>query len=432
MLHRRAAPCQPKHSGILRTLPRNPSILERAALYCTLASAVSILLSIAVSQILLGLAFVLMLLSRQTRRLPAAWLPLALFLAGTLVSLAFSPDPTAGMPQVRKFFVFLMLVTIYCVVREMLWIRRLIMAWAAVGAIDASVALVQYAQKMREARELGLSFYQYYVEKRITGAMSHWMTFGGTEMFALLMLAAYLLFSGGQIRKREYRVLIGCAALIVVALILGETRSIWLAIAIAGGYLVWCWKPRLLFVLPVAAALVLVVAPRGVQQRFTSFYKPQGEIDSNQHRIVTWRTGIQMIRAHPWLGLGPEIVGRDFNSYVPADIPRPLPRGFYGHLHNIYLQYAAERGIPVMLLMMWWLSKMLLDFGRGIRRLPAGPSDTRAVLQGAVAVLIATLIAGFFEVNLGDSEVLTVFLAVMACGYVVLDELGPLHVPGQG
>ena len=86
----------------------------------------------------------------------------------------------------------------------------------------------------------------------------------------------------------------------------------------------------------------------------------------------------------------------------------------------------------MLLALMWWLGKMLLDFARGIRRLPPGPSDARAVLQGAVAVLIATLIAGFFEVNLGDSEVLTVFLAVMACGYVTLDEMGPLHVPGQG
>jgi putative inorganic carbon (hco3(-)) transporter len=432
MLHRCVAPCQPKHSGILRTLPRNSSTLARAALYCTLASAVAILLSIAVSQILLGLGFVLILVSGQTRRLPAAWLPLALFLAGTLVSLAFSPDPAAGTPQLKKIFVFLMLLTVFCVVREMLWIRRLIFAWAAVGAVDASVALVQYGQKIREARELGLSFYQYYVEKRITGAMSHWMTFGGTEMFVLLMLAAYLLFSGGQTRKREYRVLLGCAGVIVAALILGETRSIWLAIAVAGVYLVWCWKPRLLFVLPVAVALVLAVAPSSVRERFTSFYRPQREIDSNQHRIVTWRTGMQMIRAHPWLGLGPEIVGRDFNVYVPADIPRPLPRGFYGHLHNIYLQYAAERGIPVLLALLWWLGKMLLDFARGIRRLPTGPSDARAVLQGAVAVMIATLIAGFFEVNLGDSEVLTVFLAVMACGYVTLYEMGPLHVPGQG
>jgi O-antigen ligase len=407
-------------------------MLARAALYCTLASAVSILLSIAVSQILLALGFALMLLSGQTRRLPAGWLPLALFLAGTLVSLAFSPDPAAGMPQLKKFYVFLNLLTVFCVLREMVWVRLLIFAWAAVGALDASMALVQYAQKVREAREMGLSFYQYYVEKRITGAMSHWMTFGGQEMFVLLMLVAYLLFSGGQSRKREYRVLLACAVVIVAALVLGETRRIWLAVAAAGGFLVWCWKPRLVIVLPVGMSLVLVVAPSTVRERVTSFYRPQGEIDSNQHRKVTWRTGVQMIRAHPWLGLGPEIVKRDFNLYIPADIPRPLPRGFYGHLHNIYLQYAAERGIPVLLALLWWLGKMLLDFARAIRRLPAGPSDARAVLQGAVAVLIATLIAGFFEVNLGDSEVLTVFLTVMACGYATLEEMGPLHVPGQG
>jgi len=30
---------------------------------------------------------------------------------------------------------------------------------------------------------------------------------------------------------------------------------------------------------------------------------------------------------------------------VPADVRRPLPDGWYGHLHNIYLQFAAERGI---------------------------------------------------------------------------------------
>ena len=68
-----------------------------------------------------------------------------------------------------------------------------------------------------------------------------------------------------------------------------------------------------------------------------------------------------MIRAHPWFGMGPEEVKLQFNNYVPADIPRPLPEGWYGHLHNIYLQYAAERGIPTMLLMLWMLGQILYD-----------------------------------------------------------------------
>jgi hypothetical protein len=34
--------------------------------------------------------------------------------------------------------------------------------------------------------------------------------------------------------------------------------------------------------------------------------------------------------------------------------------------------------------------------------------------------MIAVLLGGYFEVNLGDSEVLGMFLAVVGCGYVAV------------
>ena len=105
---------------------------------------------------------------------------------------------------------------------------------------------------------------------------------------------------------------------------------------------------------------------------------------------------------------------------MPPDIPRPLPEGWYGHLHNIYLQYAAERGIPTMLLMVWMLGQTLWDCLRRVWRLPPGRGDLKFVLHGAVAVVIATMIAGCFEYNLGDSEVLTMFLVVVGCAYAAL------------
>jgi hypothetical protein len=40
------------------------------------------------------------------------------------------------------------------------------------------------------------------------------------------------------------------------------------------------------------------------------------------------------------------------------------------------------------------------------------------VLHGAIAVILAILAEGFLEYNLGDSEVLTLFLAVVGFGYV--------------
>jgi putative inorganic carbon (hco3(-)) transporter len=112
-----------------------------------------------------------------------------------------------------------------------------------------------------------------------------------------------------------------------------------------------------------------------------------------------------------------------FDEYVPADIPRPLPSGWYGHLHNVYLHYAAERGIPAMLMVLWMLLQSLFDFWHGLRALPAGRSDRKFLLHGAMAVLLATMVAGFFELNLGDSEVLAMFLVVVGCGYVALDDL---------
>ncbi len=86
-----------------------------------------------------------------------------------------------------------------------------------------------------------------------------------------------------------------------------------------------------------------------------------------------------MIKAHPWLGVGPEQVGKVYKSYVPADVKK-LPTGYYQHLHNVYIHYAAERGVPTMLMLVWMLLRALYDFIRTLRRLPTD-ADTRWVLH---------------------------------------------------
>ncbi|MBZ5595934.1 MAG: O-antigen ligase family protein [Acidobacteriia bacterium] len=393
--------------------------LFRAAFYAAFGSAVSILFSIAISQILLGLAIAALLLSGAKLRLPPVWTPLGLFLLGTLISLLLADHPAAGLPQIRKFYVFCMLPVVFSTIRDQISIRRLFLCWGATGAATAVWGMVQFVQKMRQARALHANFYEYYTGERITGAMSHWMTFGGEEMFVLLMLGAFLLF-GAERRWRRLWPWLLCAGLLLIALLLGETRSIWVATLVAGLYLLWFWKRWVVVCVPVVLALVVFLGPLSVRERFNSFFRPRKDVDSNQFRVVTWRTGLRMIRAHPWFGVGPEEVRLEFNDYLPADVPRPLPTGWYGHLHNIYLHYAAERGIPTMLLLMWALVKMLLDFARGIRKRPPGPGDTRFVLRGATALVMATMVSGFFELNLGDSEVLTMFLVAIACGYAAL------------
>jgi putative inorganic carbon (hco3(-)) transporter len=396
-------------------LDSKTSALERAAFCCAFGSASATLFSIAVSQILLALSLAALLLSGARLRFPPIVWPLGLFALGTLVSLALSPDPAAGRPQVRKFFVYLVLLAVFSTFRRLRQARWLVYAWVGIGAASALSSFWQFGARYRRAAALGRDFYTYYVGDRITGFMSHWMTFSGMQL-TLLVLGAALLFWGVNDRRIRFALCAACG-LIGLSILLSWTRGIWIATGAAGLYLLWYWKRWTVAAAPVALVLIFLAGPASLRTRLTSFVRPQGTLDSNQHRIVTWSTGVEMIKAHPWFGLGPEMVKAQFDDYVPAGIPRPLPEGWYGHLHNIYLQYAAERGIPTMLMLLWLVLKCLWDWGRALRGLPPG-HEARWLLHGAFAAMVGVMITGIFEHNLGDSEVLLLVLTVVSLGYM--------------
>jgi putative inorganic carbon (hco3(-)) transporter len=395
--------------------PRIPA-LAPAAGWLAFGSAAAIVLSIAASQILLGAAFIALILSGEPLRLPRIKLPLAIFLAGTIVAWLASGDLKTGLPQIKKMVVFAELLVVYSCLRGVPLVRKLMLTWAALGTFTACFGFIQFGEKVAQAHRLGRDFYNFYVAARIKGFTSHWNTFSAEEMFVLLMLAAFLFFAAKSRRQWLWML---CAGLLCISVVLIETRAVWGALAVAMVYLLWRWRRWMVVAVPVAAALAYVAAPTAIRERMQSIAKPK-EVDSNEFHSLMRRTGLRMIEAHPLLGLGPEQQRVQFDKYMPPDVHHK-PDGFYGHLHNIYLEYAAERGIPVLLVFLWMIAWILLDFGHGLHALPPGPGDRRFILEGAIAVVIAALVEGFFEVNLGDSEPLTMFLVVVACGYIALD-----------
>jgi putative inorganic carbon (hco3(-)) transporter len=391
--------------------------LRRLALSLTIAGAVAPLISVAAAHTLLALSLLSLLLFRDALRFPPIKLPLALFLCGTVVSLLLSGDVMAGWPQVRKLYVIILpLLCVSTVVRKLDSVLALVTGWGAAAACSALWGLVQFSQRYWAARGAGQSLYEALVGQRITGFMSGWMTFSGELMVTLLLVGAFLLFSPERGKRRRF--LAGCAVVIALALVLALTRGPWLGATAGAGYLFWQWHRKSLLALPVLAVLGMLAAPPTVRERIGSLVQPRSKLDSNQHRIVLWRTGLEMVKAHPWFGLGPEQVDRQFARYVPADIARPLPWGWYRHMHNIYLQYAAERGVPVLLAFLWLLGRVLWDLRRAIVRQPPGPGLARALLHGCSAAILGVMVAGLFEHNLGDSEILQMFLTVVAIGYV--------------
>jgi putative inorganic carbon (hco3(-)) transporter len=300
----------------------------------------------------------------------------------------------------------------------MQWARWLVMAWAGLGGISAVRGFVQFAHKFYHALAIHKDFYAAYMGERITGFMSHWYTFSVVEMLVLIMLGAFVLFSDAA--RRFLWLWLTLAFFMAFGVILAETRAVWVASAVAMLYLTWFWKKWVTALVPVVIASALILGPHTFRERAESLVHP-GRDDSNQFRTILDRTGMRMIEAHPWFGLGPEMPRIQFMQYLPADVPKPLPSGSYMHLHNLYLEYAAERGIPVLLILLAMLGQILWDWGKALRTLPAGRSDSRFLLHGGIAVVIAILVEGFADVNLGDSEVLTMFLVVVALGYVAVD-----------
>ena len=386
------------------------------SLWLAIGSAASILLSIAISQILLAIALGVLLLSGLPLRWPKAAAGLGLFLVWTLISLGFSPDPAHGSPQVRKMIVFLILLVVFSSVRKLAEARWLVYAWLVLGTVTAGRGFYQYIRDIALAKEAHMDFYHYYVAGRISGFMSHWMTFSGQQLFILLMIGAFLLYAPP--RRERWWLWLPCGVVAGLALILSDTRSIWLAALAGGFYLLWRWSRWAAVAMPVVVGLGLLVAPVAVQRRAISIVKPEKETDSNQHRIVCWCTGWEMMKAHPLLGLGPEEIAKPaiFERYIPSYIQRPIPMGFYGHLHNIYIQYAAERGIPAALILTLTLLGALWRFRQALLLLPPGRSYRRFILEWAMASLIGVMVSGVFELNLGDSEVLTMFLVVLCLG----------------
>ena len=147
----------------------------------TILAVVFPVISIAVSQIFLGLAILGFLLDwllnrRKRLRFPPIKLPLLLFVGATLASWMFSPEPEIGWPPIYKFWLFaiiLLVANYFSKTRGGLACRALF----AAGLVAAGFALVQYL-----VPSLGS------VEGRLTGFMGHWMTLSGGLMLVFLAM----------------------------------------------------------------------------------------------------------------------------------------------------------------------------------------------------------------------------------------------------
>ena len=379
------------------TLPRRHAALEQTGLFAVYGVAGALQFSIAVAQILLTVAILcwiaLVILDHERIEIPSFAWPLGAYVAITLVATAFSPDPRASLMAAKQMVLFLLVPLVY---RFATGPRAGMMVTVIVSfaAASAAVGIVQY----------GVLHYDN-LGQRPTGTLGHYMTYSGLLMLVIGAALARVLFGT---RERMWPALVMPALVVVVPLTFSRSAEVGVCAAVA--LLLLLKDRRLLAVLPVLAALFFVLAPARVTDRAESIFNLKDP--TNRDRVAMLKEGAHMIKDHPVLGIGPNMVQPLYVQYRDPDAVNAVNP----HLHNVPVQIAAERGLPALAVWLWFVVGLIVSLAKQWRL-----SDQKMLAATGLATVVAMLAAGMFEYNFGDSEFLMLFLVLVTLPFAAVE-----------
>lgn len=368
------------------------------------------LFGLALSNVFTGLAVLATPWALRRRRSlappPDAWpllTALGLYVLLLGAAIAASSDPGASLRAGGEVFTLATLVLGLYLVRGERPARWLVDGLTVVAGLVATAGLVQL-------------FGDYgAIDRRIRGPFSHWMTFSGFLLLCDLLLVARLVCgtraaipAGARWWRRGLSHWRWAAlAAINLALLGSLTRSAWVALIVALTVLVLLRAPRWLAAYPPAAIVFALLAPAPVLARVVSIADLRDP--SNYDRLCMVEAGLRMVAERPLFGIGPGQVKERYAIYRP-----PSGRRLWvPHLHNSFLELAAERGLPALAAYLAMMAASLAGAWRGFAREGRFAGPRADLYLGAFLALIALNVAGLFEHNWGDTEVQRLALFVL-------------------
>ncbi len=358
---------------------------DRALGWAVVAMGFGLPFYIAISQNLFILAALIWIADQVRRkRCDVARTPMDVgfvaYFAAELISLPFSTNLPQSLIYLRRFLLIGMVYLMGAAIRDWRWLRRAL--WAFLGG----AALYSI---------WGLAFFIRHPDLRVRHIHNS-ITAGGITFLAA-GLALSLCFAPG---KREWKWLCGGTALLAsLCLFLTNTRGSMLGLLAAASVLLAVRRPRLLLALPVVIALAYATVPSSQKERIRGFFDPNWE--SNRNRLTWWKTGLEIFRDHPIVGIGD--VGTE-KMYVRY---RPNAGGkIAGHMHNNFLHIAVTLGTIGLAGFSFMLWRVFQFLWRAYRA--AHDPLASSLSLGAFALFLGFNVNGLFEWNFGDQEVVTI------------------------
>ena len=314
---------------------------------------------------------------------PVAWPTLA-WCAAFALSAWFALDRAASLPRLTKTL-FPLLVPLAATHARLPHRGRRALAVLLVSATLAAL----FGLGLYVAKGAGWP-------ARAQGTVGNYMTFGGQLLLFVSLAAGQL----ALVRTMGWRLgALGAALAGSAALAATYTRSAWIGLAFSLATLLGLARPRWLPALAAAIVIALALAPASYRARALSAFDPHNP--TNLERTYMWQGGLAMFRHHPLVGVGLQDLQPVYELYKP---PQATERA--GHLHSVPVQIAASMGLVGLIAFVLLYGSLFVAAGRGLQQMIAAGGLAAGLRASVVAMLAGFLVAGLFEFNFGDEELL--------------------------
>ncbi|MCB2220235.1 MAG: O-antigen ligase family protein [Bacteroidetes bacterium] len=328
------------------------------------------------------------------------WLSIFILISG--ISLFVAINPVEGISDLLKWilvFLWIFLTTIFLYHQPTVIVLQ--SKAAIVNAILAGL----------------IGFYQYFnfafqnedpnALYEVSGLMAHKNQFS-IALFLLLPFIGYGVFKFRSYWKRAAWLALGFNMLFIAIL---QTRAVWIAMAISIFIfgVGWLWMARrnnqLVKMKRISGRLILILASiillAGISSYIFSGESPAKRIasvfdarnTSNEWRIEMWQATLDLVRGHPVTGVGAGnwkiAIYPYYGKYQPS---------VYRHWrnpHNDYLQVAAEKGLPGLVIFLLFLFSIVYTGFRIMQRQQEW--ENRMLILMISAIFSGFLVISFFS-----------------------------------
>jgi len=401
--------------------------LERALGIAFAAFVVSSAVSIAFTQFFLGVSLGLYVVicvrsgtSSFARPYRTMYLLVATLFAWEVLSALANPNTVESLLTLRDVWLFTAVPIGVHVLGDSRPTRTLLALFAAAVLLIGAYGVIQYPTGLAIAKHHGIQPLPLY-GFRAQGAFSAPLTYGNFMAVAAVFLGFFAARSSLDRTLRGLCLAAAVAAAAGVVFSFGRTPVIGLAVAavILGITTRRPWNLVAVGVVLVAVCLAAFYLP-DMGLRFKTRLSVRELLHHPAERPYIWGHSLQIVAAHPLLGVGPNNFTDAYVETLPANL---IPDRVVPHAHNDILHMAATSGIPAALLFVavWFMVLRLM--WRGARRLAPGSLE-RALALSALAASLVFLFTSLTEATFFDEEVRQLLMFIWAAGLYAFARTG--------